>query len=116
MSFSRQNDQQHVSVNIAMLASETCKLLRSSLPSSIDIRLDIAPDCPTIMGEPSQVQQIIMNLATNAYHAMRETGGTLTISLAGENLTLADCSTPYEIVPGSYVRTDHFRHRNRHSA
>ncbi|MBN2163671.1 MAG: response regulator [Pontiellaceae bacterium] len=104
MSFSRQNDQQHVQVNIATLASETCKLLRSSLPASIEIRLNIAPECPGIMGEPSQVQQIIMNLATNAYHAMRETGGTLSISLSARELNLADCGTPYEIAPGTYVR------------
>ncbi|MBI9092984.1 MAG: response regulator [Desulfobacterium sp.] len=56
-------------------------LLRSSIPATIDIQYEIDPGCGVVIADPTQIHQIIMNLATNAYHAMEETGGCLRVNL-----------------------------------
>jgi len=63
------------------IVKEALKLIRSTIPATIDIKSDIRKECGLINADPTQIHQIVMNLATNAYHAMEETGGTMTISL-----------------------------------
>lgn len=60
---------------------EAVQLLRASLPSTIEIRTTIAKDCPSVLYAAAQIHQVIMNLGTNAAHAMREAGGVLTVDL-----------------------------------
>jgi CheY-like chemotaxis protein len=55
--------------------------LRATIPSSIEIKSRVDEDCGHIKGDPTQIHQVIMNLCTNAYHAMQETGGTLEVEL-----------------------------------
>jgi len=57
------------------IVKEALKLIRSTIPTTIDIKQDINPDCGVIKADPTQIHQIVMNLTTNAYHAMEETGG-----------------------------------------
>ncbi|GAB4336323.1 MAG: hypothetical protein Kow0089_06480 [Desulfobulbaceae bacterium] len=66
---------------VAPLLKETLKLLRASIPSTIDIRLEIEEREGWILADPVQIQQVVMNLSSNAFHAMREQGGTLIIGL-----------------------------------
>ncbi len=80
LSFSRMQEQLHAPVKIAPILKEALKLLQSSLPANIRIQASINADNP-VMGDPTQIHQIIMNLCTNAYHAMLDTGGTLTVVL-----------------------------------
>lgn len=68
-------------MRIHLLIREALKLLRSSIPSNIEIKQKVAKDCGSAMADPTQVHQILMNLCTNAYHAMREEGGVLTVLL-----------------------------------
>lgn len=78
-------------LKLTPLVKETYKLLRGSLPSTIQMKLDLHTTSDTVIGDPSQVQQVLMNLATNAVHAMREKGGSLLIGLSeGKALDMAN--------------------------
>ena len=81
LTFSRQNDEEAASLRLGPLVKETLKLLRATVPNSIALHEVIRPGRDTVQAEPSQMQQIIMNLCANASHAMRETGGELTVGL-----------------------------------
>jgi signal transduction histidine kinase/ActR/RegA family two-component response regulator len=79
--FSRQNDQERQPMKVQNLIKEALKLLRATIPATVEINCDVGQDCGPIMGDPTQIHQVIMNLCTNAYHAMQETGGSLDVSL-----------------------------------
>ena len=79
--FSRQSGQERKPVQIGVIVKEAMKLLRPSIPSDIAIRVTVDPDCGSVMADPTQIHQVIMNLCTNAYQSMRESGGTITIAL-----------------------------------
>jgi PAS domain S-box-containing protein len=81
LTFSRQGKQERVPVQIQLIIKEALKLLRASLPTTIEIRHEIDNTCGLVLADPSQIHQVIMNLCTNAYHAMREQGGLLSVSL-----------------------------------
>jgi two-component system cell cycle sensor histidine kinase/response regulator CckA len=81
LTFSRAQDGKPSSVNIQSIITEALKLLRPSLPSTISIEQHIDDSCRNVMADPSQIHQVIVNLCTNAFHAMEHTGGTLTIGL-----------------------------------
>lgn len=87
LTFSRQNCQERKPLKVQHLVKEALKLLRATIPSSIEIECEIDECCGPIKGDPTQVHQIIMNLCTNAYHAMQETGGKLEVSLKEINIT-----------------------------
>ena len=78
--FSRQTEQEQKPVQIHLIVKDALKLLRSSLPATIEIRQNIT-STGMVLADPTQIHQVIMNLCTNAYHAMREKGGVLEVSL-----------------------------------
>ena len=82
LTFSRQGEQERRPIQISPIVKETIKFLRASLPTSVEIRQKIEPKLGNLMADPTQIHQAVMNLCTNAAHAMRDTGGTLTVSLA----------------------------------
>jgi signal transduction histidine kinase/CheY-like chemotaxis protein len=86
LTFSRQNSQERKSMRVQSLIKEALKLLRATIPSSIEIHHSVDEDCGLIKGDPTQIHQVIMNLSTNAYHALQETGGKLEVSLKEINL------------------------------
>ncbi len=81
LAFSRQNKHGFENIEIHLLIKEALKLLRSSLPSTIEIRENINKNCGSILADPTQIHQVLVNLCTNAYHAMRGKGGILEITL-----------------------------------
>lgn len=81
LTFSRQSETVKTKVAIVTVLKEVMKLLRSTLPTTISITQDISSSGGTVYADPVQLHQVIMNLCTNAYHAMQGDGGTLTISL-----------------------------------
>ncbi len=81
LTFSRQADNERVLVQPALVIKEALKLLRPSLPATIAIDHRIVPDTQPILADPTQIHQILINLCTNALHAMEQNGGTLTITL-----------------------------------
>ncbi|NTU52152.1 MAG: PAS domain-containing protein [Chlorobiaceae bacterium] len=81
LTFSRAQDGKPAPVNIQSIIIEAIKLLRPSLPSTISIEQGIDQSCRNVLADPSQIHQVIVNLCTNAFHAMEHTGGTLRIDL-----------------------------------
>jgi len=103
LAFSRMQEQLQAPVRVSPIAKEALKLLRTSLPANIRIQASIKADRP-VLGDPTQIHQIIMNLCTNAYHAMLETGGVLGVTL--EQIAMG-ASNPFgalDLKPGSYVQ------------
>ena len=81
LTFSRQRDEEKSPLIITPIVKEVMKLLRASLPSTITVKTNIRPGIGSVIADPSQIHQVIMNLCTNAAHAMKKSGGTLTITL-----------------------------------
>jgi len=100
--FSRQREHEKVLVDIRVVVKEVLKLLSASLPSTIEIIQLLAPEPLTIMADPTQIHQIIMNLCTNAAHAMAQKGGTLTIHLS-KTVIGEEETDPNDHKPGAYA-------------
>jgi PAS domain S-box-containing protein len=81
LTFSRQAEQEKMPVQISSIVKEALKLLRASLPATIEIRQSFDDVSKYILADPTQIHQIVMNLCTNALHAMEETGGILEVRL-----------------------------------
>jgi signal transduction histidine kinase len=82
LAFSRQNELNLMPVQISSIIKETLKMLRASLPTTIEIRRKIEITDGVINANPTQIHQVLMNLCTNAAHAMREKGGVLEVGLS----------------------------------
>ena len=102
LTFSRQKSSELILMKIQPIIKEALKLIRSTIPTTIEIIQDISPDCGVIKADPTQIHQIVMNLATNAYHAMEEKGGELKVSLKQIELGEYDIITP-DMAPGVYA-------------
>jgi len=102
LTFSRQDSSEIKPIKIQPIIKEALKLIRSTIPTSIEINQDISDGCGIIKADPTQIHQIVMNLATNAYHAMEDTGGELTVSLKEVELDKFDVLNP-DMVPGTYT-------------
>ncbi len=83
LSFSRQTTERKEPVRIQEILNEVLKLSRATIPSNIVIHSEIQENCGRVMADPGQIHQVAMNLITNAYHAVEDIGGTITISLKG---------------------------------
>ncbi len=102
LTFSRHHEHHKKPMDLKIITKETLKLLRSTTPSNIDINFNIANLPFTIDGDPTQMHQIIMNLCTNAAHAMGEKGGVLNVRLSQEDLSLPEAADLH-LKPGGYV-------------
>lgn len=81
LAFSRQDDTERIHLQPARIIQETIKIIRPSIPATIDINQNIDSIDGLVFVDPTQLNQILMNLCTNAFHAMEATGGQLDISL-----------------------------------
>ncbi len=106
LSFSRQNYQAHDEepIQVAPIISEVIKLLRVSLPDNIEIRENIDKNTGLIKASPTMIHQVIMNLCTNAIHAMKANGGILSIALSTTRLTTEDTMVNNSVKPGHYIK------------
>lgn len=104
LTFSRQNERELKPLQIGPMLKEALKLLRSSLPVTIQIAKYISPEVDNVMADPTQIHQIIMNLCTNAAQAMDADGGRLRVELAQEVLEERDVVTQPGIKPGPFAR------------
>jgi signal transduction histidine kinase len=86
LTYSRRIDQPRRPVALAKVVAEVGRLLRATVPTTIYISLEIDENSPWVLGDDTQLHQVLMNLGTNAYHATRERGGTITISLRPHRL------------------------------
>ena len=103
LTYSRKTERQRKRLKLSRLVKETAKLVRCSLPSTIDIKVDIHARSDTILADPSQIQQVLMNLSANAADAMAESGGTLTISVSEVAFKEGDPTPDGNLRPGRYI-------------
>ena len=104
LTFSRQTEAEKKSVKVQSVVKEVIKLLKTSIPTTIEIRQNIDADCKPVLADPTQIHQVVMNLATNAYHAMREKGGVLNINVAKEKISMDDSASYPDLTPGTYIK------------
>lgn len=102
LTFSRQESGEIKLMKMQPIIKEALKLIRSTIPTTIYIKQYIRNDCGIIKADPTQIHQIVMNLATNAYHAMEETGGELKVSLKEVELGKLDLINS-DMAPGVYA-------------
>ena len=103
LTFSRRSDEEKKSLHLSPLIQETFKLLRAFIPTTIEMKLDLDAHRDLAYADPSQIQQIIMNLGTNASHAMWEKGGTLEVSLRTITIGTRELLPEPDMAPGEYL-------------
>ena len=104
LAFSRHAKQEKILLNLKPLVRETFDFLRASIPASIQLKNRFDPDTGAIMADPTQMQQVLMNLCTNAAHAMEADGGVLKVELSKIALGPEDVQFDPDLEPGKYVR------------
>jgi len=102
LTFSRQDHTEIQLIRMQPVIKEALKLIRSTIPTSIEIKQTISNDFGPIKADPTQIHQVVMNLATNAYHAMEDTGGVLKVILKEINLAEQNLIDP-DMKPGIYA-------------
>lgn len=103
LTFSRQDSEKFSPVEVKIIIKEVLKLIRSTIPSTIEIKQYIDPNCSYVLANPTQIHQVMMNLCTNAYHAMRDKGGTLGVSLKPVDISSSDFIKNISLHPGTYL-------------
>lgn len=81
LTFSRQHEQKQILINPGLIVHEALRFLRASIPTTISFNIDINSEYGNMMGDPTQFHQIIMNICTNAVHAMPGNSGVISVSL-----------------------------------
>ena len=104
LTFSRKTNYDRSPLSLTPLMKETVQFLRASIPSTIMINLTITANSDTIFASPVEVQQIIMNLATNASLAMQEKGGTIEVSLSDIAFKPDSPVLETDVIPGEYLQ------------
>jgi PAS domain S-box-containing protein len=104
LAFSRKQKQERRPIQLQEVVREALKLLRSALPSTIAIQADLQPDAPAILADPTQLHQVIMNLCTNAEHALRGLVGILNLRLSRCEIEEGDPLTDRDLRPGPYLK------------
>jgi PAS domain S-box-containing protein len=104
LAFSRQNKQERKPIQVAHIVKEALKMLRASLPSTISIQQNIEKNTGIIEADPTQIHQVLMNLCTNAAHAIDEKDGVLEISLANVDLDHPAATEFPDLYPGSFLK------------
>lgn len=103
LTFSRHSETDLKPLKIRLVINEALKLLRSVLPTTIDMKIELARGLPAVLADPTQIHQVIMNLCTNASHAMETTGGVLKITLNLVEMTRSTIKQFHNLVPGPYL-------------
>jgi PAS domain S-box-containing protein len=103
LTFSRQSKARRVPVRMQSILKEVLKLSRSTIPTIVEIHQDVQRDCGPVMADPTQLHQIAMNLIVNAYHAVEESGGTISVRL--NEITFENNDVSYDTLrPGRYAK------------
>ncbi|MGB7911245.1 MAG: ATP-binding protein [Desulfobaccales bacterium] len=104
LTISRRSDQQRIRLRLSPLVKESLKLLRASLPATIDIQTQIAAEWDWVLADPSEIYQVVMNLCTNAAQALEEKGGCLSVGVDQVELAREQTSCGISVPPGNYLR------------
>jgi PAS domain S-box-containing protein len=104
LNFSRTSHEEKIPLKINYIVKESLKLLRATIPKSIDIRQNIKYDSGLVLANPTHINQLIINLCANAAHAMKDTGGILEISLSNVETSVNNCPELRSLPAGRYVK------------
>jgi signal transduction histidine kinase len=103
LTFSRKTDQELKPIQMRLVVLEALKLLRASIPTTIDIQQTVVSKS-LIMGDPTQIHQVLMNLCTNAAHAMQEGNGKLSVGLSDTEIDHGFAGKHPEMKPGPHIK------------
>lgn len=103
LSFSRKKKSELKPVSPFIIIKEVLSLMRATLPSSIEIKQSLNSD-GYVFADPTTIHQVLMNLFTNAAHAMKQAGGVLTVSLQEMTLSQHEIEHRTEIIPGAFIK------------
>jgi CheY-like chemotaxis protein len=103
LTFSRKTELEKKPLRLSSIVKESAKLLRASIPTTITMNVNVMSESGLILADPVEIQQVVMNLCTNAYYAMREKGGTLDVELSDFSVGPSN-GNPHGIEPGLYMK------------
>jgi two-component system, cell cycle sensor histidine kinase and response regulator CckA len=103
LTFSRKSQEERISIKLSTIIKECTKLLRSTIPTTIEIRQNIDNKGCMVHADPAQMHQVVMNLCTNAAHAMQESGGLLGIDLSLTQITQESMSKYDNVSLGPFI-------------
>ena len=104
LAFSRQGRSEKGPIDISRVVKEALILIKAALPANIEILENISPNLAPVFANETQIHQIVMNLCTNAYHAMKTKGGSLTVSLTDITIHDQDEQNFPQMNPGNYLK------------
>ena len=104
LTFSRQGQSEKKLIDISRSIGEALKLLKATLPRTIEIRENILPNLAPVFADETQIHQIVMNLCANAHYAMKTTGGVLDVGLSLATISEHDAIGYPGIKPGRYLK------------
>jgi len=105
LTFSRQVGHKNKPLKLFLIVKEVLKFLHSSIPATIEIQENISSRSMVLV-DPTQVHQVVINLCTNAYHAMTDSGGTLSVALTDVEITSQNESMTNSCKPGNYIKLE----------
>ena len=103
LAFSRVTETEYSPIALRPVVKETLKMLRAVIPATIEIKQNLAVS-GLVMSDPTEINQVVMNLCTNAVHAMDQTGGILEISLEEIRLNNQKALNRLDLAPGPYLK------------
>jgi signal transduction histidine kinase len=105
LTFGRQSgDATKVAVDIGSVVEEAMSMVRALIPASIDIRLDINENTGTVFCDATEIQQLVVNLCSNAHHSLSATGGHISVTVAKVNISRNEAQRFVKLKAGKYVR------------
>ncbi len=104
LTFARKKEEDRIPLKASVIIKEAVKFLRSTLPSTLELVLDVRTNQDTVLADPTELNQIVMNLCTNAAHAMENAGGRIEIVLEKESVDAGSPVHPADLGPGPYLK------------
>ncbi|MBN1906250.1 MAG: PAS domain S-box protein [Deltaproteobacteria bacterium] len=104
LTFSRKRPEEKIVLKASLLLKEIINFLRATIPAIIEIRFDNRAEHDMVLADPTQLNQIVLNLCTNAAYAMKDNGGLLEISLENEHVPEEKANRFIGLKPGYYLK------------
>jgi two-component system, cell cycle sensor histidine kinase and response regulator CckA len=104
LTFARKTPEKRTPLQSSLIIKEAVRFLRSTIPTTIHIQYEIKTENDVVLADPTQLNQIVMNLCSNAAYAMKEKGGVLEIILDQEEISPSQTNRPLNLKPGKYVK------------
>jgi PAS domain S-box-containing protein len=104
LTFARKREEEKIVVKSSMIVKEAINFLRATIPTTIGIRYEVKSEHDMVLADPTRINQIVMNLCTNAAHAMKEKGGVLEVILDHEEISSLQANRFLNLKPGQYVK------------